>query len=331
MLTGVATALLSMILVGGSTTPMAGENHPVPKDRSELTRGEWFPYVLSKIAPLEWWSYEESRSDVKREHYPGYLSVKLGQSNTWQFPRFCFSLFRPSIESFLALVRAVDEYQGSVVWQVSGNCIGAWPAKPTFYAPILSDEDARRFEQAVRNPPKADPVFVKRAVADIPALCAYLEKRLALTGVVPADFDPAWLSREGLAQSRGEFEQFYEPVFLVPYPKRFSSSADRRRLGMGVGMFQIGEIFKELRATSETTNSSAEGDVVLPDFPFLSRLSDITSSAVYEPVEIPSFSAELVRAQQVVREPTSIRGLDNLIRIGRLAQKQNLGIYFVGQ
>jgi hypothetical protein len=28
---------------------MAGENHPVPKDRSKLIGGQWFPYVLSKI------------------------------------------------------------------------------------------------------------------------------------------------------------------------------------------------------------------------------------------------------------------------------------------
>jgi hypothetical protein len=64
---------------------------------------------------------------------------------------------------------------------------------------------------------------------------------------------------------------------------------------MGIGMFQIGDIFKELSATSETTNSNAEGDLVLPDFPFLSRLSDVISSAVYEPDEIPSLLAQLLR------------------------------------
>ena len=314
---------------------MAGENHPVPKGRSKLIGGQWFPYVLSKIAPLEWWSYEESTSDVKRENYLGDLRYKLAKSNTWQFPRFCFSLFRPSTQSFWDLVHAVTEYQGAVVWGASRNCIGAWPAKPTFYAPIHSDQDARRFEETVRNPPKADPVFVKRAVADIPALCAYLEKCLGLTGVAPADFDPVWLTREGLAQSRGEFEELYEPgdqpVFLVPDPKKLSSSADRRRLHVGVGMFQTAEIFKELSATSQTTNSSADADLVLAPFPFLCRLSDIANSAVYEPDEIPSFLAELLRAQQVVREPASIRGLDNLIRIARLSQKQSVGIYFVVQ
>jgi hypothetical protein len=308
----VATALLLMTF----TQSAADENRPVPKDRTKLTGGEWFPYVLSKMAPLEWSSYRESPSDLKGTHY----SVD-------QFPNFCFFLFRPSTESYFALVRAVSEYDGAVVWRVIGNCIAALPAKPTFYAPILTEEDGKRLEEAIKNPPKPDPTFVKRAVADIPGLCSYLEKRLHLTDVVPKDFDPGLLTREGLAQSRDEYADFYEPgdqpVFLVSDPKTFRSFAGRQRLGMGVTMRQVGQIFNELKASSE--------DDVLPDFPFLSRLSDITNSAVYEPTEIPSFQSELLRAQRVAKEHASLRGLDNLIRITRLAQKQSLAIYFAGQ
>jgi hypothetical protein len=129
----IATALLLMTFA----QIMADENHPIPKVRTELTGGEWFPYVLSKIAPLEWSSYRESPSDVKGTPY----SVD-------QFPNFCFFLFRPSTESYFALVRAVSEYKGKVVWQVLPNCIAALPAKPTFYAPILTEEDAKRLEEA---------------------------------------------------------------------------------------------------------------------------------------------------------------------------------------
>jgi hypothetical protein len=308
----VPTALLLMTFAQS----MADENRPIPKDRSELTGGEWFPYVLSKIAPLEWSSYRESPSDVKGAHYP-----------VDSFPNFCFVLFRPSTESYFALVRAVSGYQGAVVWQVIGNFIVALPAKPTFYAPTLPEEDGKRLEEAIKNPPKPDPGFVKRAVADIPGLCSYLEKRLSLTDVVPQDFDPALLTREGLAQSRDEYADFYEPgdqpVYLVSDPKTFCSSAGCQRLGMGVTMHQIGQIFNELKASSE--------DDSLRDFPFLSRLPDITNSEVYESTEIPSFQSELLHAQRVAKEPVSIRGLDNLIRITRLAQKQSLAIYFVGQ
>jgi hypothetical protein len=308
----VATALLLITFAQS----IADEHRPISKGRTELTGGEWFPYVLSKIAPLEWSSYRESPSDVKRTHY----SVD-------QFPNFCFFLFRPSTESYFALVRAVRGYEGAVVWQVIGNCIAALPAKPTFYASILTEEDGKQLEEAIKNPPKPDPAFVKRAVADIPRLCSHLEKRLNLTDVVPQDFDPALLTREGLARSRDEYADFYEPgdqpVFLVSGPKTFHSSASRQRLGMGITMHQIGQIFNELKASSE--------DDSLRDFPFLSRLSDITNSAVYESTEIPSFQSELLHAQRVAKESASIRGLDNLIRITRLAQKQSLAIYFVGQ
>jgi hypothetical protein len=59
-----------------------------------------------------------------------------------------------------------------------GDCVTALPAKATFYAPILTEEDSKRLEQTIRNPPKPDAGFVERAVAEIPSLCTFLEKRL---------------------------------------------------------------------------------------------------------------------------------------------------------
>jgi hypothetical protein len=127
------------------------DNHSVPKDRGALKGGEWFPYVVSKMAPLEWWSYQESITDVKREAYTSDWSFQLARQNTGEFPRFCFSLFRPSGESYVALLRAVDEYQGGVVWQMHDNCIGAWPSRPTFYGVIRSEQGAKKFEDSVRS------------------------------------------------------------------------------------------------------------------------------------------------------------------------------------
>jgi hypothetical protein len=96
-------------------------------------------------------------------------------------------------------------------------------------------------------------------------------------------------------------------------------------------MFQCDELFEELGAKWDTENSRTQGQSVLPEFPSLSRLSDIASDAVYEPDEVASFLAELFRAQQAVKERQSIRGLDNLIRIARWAAKLKAGIYFGGQ
>jgi hypothetical protein len=48
---------------------MTIQQHAVPTNRGTLKGGAWFPYVIGKLAPLEWWSYQESISGVKREDY----------------------------------------------------------------------------------------------------------------------------------------------------------------------------------------------------------------------------------------------------------------------
>lgn len=194
-----------------------------------------------------------------------------------------------------------------------------------------------------RISPKPAPAQLRlrqKAIADIPLFCAYLEQRLGLRKRAPTDFDARWLTREGLAQSRGEFDEFFEPgdwtVFLARDPNTYAktfqptSSADRS-LSIGVGMFEQGELFHELGAKSDTEKNGTQGQPVLPNFPLLSRLSDIASDATYEPNDVAPFLAELGRAQRSVKEPRSIRGLDILIRITRWAEKLKLGIYFGGQ
>lgn len=310
--------------------------HPVPKNRNALRSGEWFPHVISKIAPLEWWSFLESKADLKRRDYPSDGSFPLFKQNTWEFPRFYFSLFRPSIESYTALQRAVDGYEGAVVWVFHDQCIGAWRAKWTAYPPMSPTELAGKLDEAARNPPQADPAFVRKAAADIPVFCGYLEQCLGLQERMSTDFDPRWLTREGLAQSRGEFEEFFEPgswtVFLARDPSRYSrthqptSTADRR-LSMGITMYQCDELFKELGGKWNTAGEL----LILPDFPLLSRFPDIASDAVYQPHEVGPLLEELLRAHHAVRKAQPIRGVDNLIRIVRWAEKLKVGIYFGGQ
>jgi len=160
-----------------------------------------------------------------------------------------------------------------------------------------------------------------------------------LTEHDPKQFDPRWLTAEGLAQSKGEFEDFFEPgtwsVFLAHDPNAYAktfkptSPADRS-LGLSMSMFEQEDLFKELGAAWANQNSEAESGSSVPGFPLLSRLSDYTSDATYEPEEVSSFLEELRRAQQIVKERRSIRGLDNLIRIARWAKKLHVGIYFGG-
>ena len=84
-----AILLLTIFCVNGVIGPTL-ENHSDPKDRSAFTGGRWFPYVFSKLAPLESWSYQESFADVKREDYASDWGFRLALQNTWEFPRFYF-------------------------------------------------------------------------------------------------------------------------------------------------------------------------------------------------------------------------------------------------
>jgi hypothetical protein len=341
LLVRIFVILLSFFLASeGSSVTL--HQHAVPTNRSALKGDAWFPYVIGKLAPLERWSYEESISDVTREQYRSDSSYQLARQNTWEFPRFCFSMFRPPKESFRALLDAVKDYEGAVAWVMHDDCIGAWKAKPTGEGivrlpPEMVPQDIEKYNQSLRQPP--DAAFIEKAVADIPVFCSYLENRLGLTVRDPQQFDPRWLTAAGLAESKGEFEDFLEPgtwsVFLArdpaAYAKTFKpTSPTDRSLGLSMTMSQQNDLFKELGAEWSSQNAAPEEDPIVPGFPLLSRLSDITSDATYEPNEVVSFLEELHRAQQIVKEPRSIRGLDNLIRIARWAQKLNLGIYFGG-
>ena len=321
---------------------MAFQQPPLPSSRNSLNRGEWFTYVIAKLAPLEWRSYEESISDVKRSDYRSDWRYELARQNIWEFPRFCFAMFRPSNEAFAALVSAVQDYEGAVAWVMHDDCIGAFKAKPAFQGIVrlpsnMSEQEIEKYNQSLRQPP--DPAFTEKAVADIPVFCSYLEKRLGLTEHDPQQFDPRWLTAEGLAQSKGEFEEFLEPgtwsVFLARDPEMYAktlkpTSPDDRSLSIGISMFQQDDLFKELGAKWNSQDASSEEHPIIPNFPLLSRLSDVTSDPTYEPGEVAAFLEELRRAQQIAKEPRSVRGLDNLVRIARWAQSLNVGIYFGG-
>src|SRR5438067_46561 len=130
-----ATALIwGILLTVASTIPMAGSGS-IPKDRAQLSNGDWFPYVISKLSPLEWWSFAASSAEVRREDYPSDWGYELAKQNTWEFPRFCFSLFRPNPEVFSSLLEKVEQYEGDVVWVMHDNCIVAMSFHPTFYTP----------------------------------------------------------------------------------------------------------------------------------------------------------------------------------------------------
>jgi hypothetical protein len=314
--------------------------HPVPKDRTVLSNRDWLPHVISKMAPLEWWSFASSPTELRRDDYPSSFAYELAKQNTWEFPRFCFSLFRPKPEIISSLIAAVNEYKGDVIWAMHDDCIGAFRSKPGFYAPIRTAQERKKFEELARNPPHADPEFVKRAMLDVPRFAVYLEQQLGLAGKPSLDFDPQWLTREGLAASRGPFEDYVEPgswsVFLTRNPQEYArtsqpTSVADRSLDIGVGSSQQEALLEELGADWESYRHSGLQGPVVPAYPLLSRLIDFTDDTLYKSSEVDALLAEALQAQAKVKDPQAIRGLDNLIRIARWAQKLKTGIYFGGQ
>lgn len=340
------SAAIGLLILLGNTSVLMAQSHPVPTNRASLKAGDWFPYVLSKIAPLEWWNFAAFPADVKREYYPDDESFKLAQQNTWTFPRFCFSLFRPTPEAVVPLYKVIDEYRGGVVWAMMDGCISAFPAKPGFYTiPRNPDGSAMDQKQMLAMMEKArearpDPAFVAKAMEDAPQFCAWLEKRLGLEQKAPQQFDPQWLTRDGLANSRGPYEEFFEPgswsVVLSAHPDQIVTNNGQdaegdRPLSMGISMRENDALFKDLGADWEKYQAHGGTGPILPRYPLISRFGDIADDTVYRPEEIDALMAEYLRAETEVKDPGAIRGLDVLIRIARLAQRMKMGIYFGGE
>ena len=219
------------------------------------------------------------------------------------------------------------------------SCISAFVQKPRFIGlgptpeNLTSEEIRKKWEAAIRNPPKPDPEFVRKAVADIPHLCQYLEAQLGLADRVPQDFNSKVLSKDALANSPGTFDNFVEradhmPLLTIPGQRIEFEPGDPHRPNFGVSDSEMGDLLIELGGKF---GGSSLDEPVASEYPLLSRLSDIASDAVYRPNEVNRFLAEIMRAQTVAKRPSSIRALDKLYRIAKWAERDDTGIFFNGQ
>jgi hypothetical protein len=307
--------------------------HSVPKDRAALADRDWLPHVVSKIVPLEWWSFASSPSDLRREDFISDFQYEQAKSDP-AFPRFCFSLFRPKPEQMASLISAVSAYKGDVNWSMGDDCISATLTMQDFPPPPLTAEEQEKLQAMLYKAAHPDAEFIKRAMRDAPSLAAFIEARLNLRKRPSLEFDPQWLTREGLASSRGQFEDYWEPhdwkVSLVRKPEEHPGTLDPtsphdRHLAISIAVHQVDTLFDDLNPSWESFQG--EGPVV-PAYPLLSQFSDISASLVFEPDEVAALLDECLLAQARVKNPLALRGLDNLVRIARWAQKLETGIYF---
>ena len=79
------TLIFGILLAVAPTAAMAG-NRSIPKDRAGLSNGDWYPYVISKLGALEWWSFATSATEVRREDYPSDWTYELAKQNTLGIP-----------------------------------------------------------------------------------------------------------------------------------------------------------------------------------------------------------------------------------------------------
>src|SRR6266853_496385 len=181
--------LVMLLMLTFGCLPTAAGVHPVPKDRTTLSNRDWLPHIVSKIAPLEWWSVAYTSSDLRREDFTSDYQYEQAQADT-SFPRFCFSLFRPKPKEMASLISAVSAYKGDVSWVMEDDCIVAIPAMPDFTAPPVTADEQERLKWLASALPQRDADFINRALLDAPKLAAYLEDRLNLSGKPSLDFDP---------------------------------------------------------------------------------------------------------------------------------------------
>lgn len=334
-----------------SANSMAANVHAVPHDREALRPGDWLPYVVSKLGPLEWWAFASSPSEVKREDYPSDDTYE--ESTAGPFPRFCFLPFRARPDAMHQLNEAIDQYQGDITWQMQDMrghasyqiCIVATGVKPppgqnrTLISSLSIPQERQALEEAIKkaleHPFWAEPGFQKRAMADIPELGAYLETHFDLREKPSLQFDPEWLTAEGLARTPGEFEDFDEPgditAYLVRDPQAYarsaqtspeeatseSSSPDDLILHFGLSVDEVDALLSDL-------GQKDDGNGV-PSLPLLSRIEN--PEGMYQPAEIERLLAELHGARQVVKAPQAIRCLDKLKRMATWAHKMENGIF----
>ncbi|MGZ4816010.1 MAG: hypothetical protein ACXVZV_11415 [Terriglobales bacterium] len=336
--------LLIACLTSGA---LCSDAHRVPTNRADLKGGDWFPYVISKLAPLQTWTFEASPSAIKRENYSSDSSFQMSLHNTWDFPRFCFKLFRPKPEVLAALLNSASSSQDGVFWQYHDNCISAYASQPGYIGfaqgtgsgaqETSMEETLKRFEELDRNPPKADPEFVKKAMATIPQFCQQLEKRLDVTNKDPQQFDLQWLSKEGLRKHPPEPEDFFEPgswqVVLAREPARIAqqvsnTSPSNQYLSFGITGSESTSILEELGVNWERYSESGDMGAATSEYPQLTRFVDTMADIVFSPDEAEALLGECLRAREKVVRPESIRGLDKLFRIASRAENQKLGIYF---
>ena len=309
------------------------------KNRDQIEAEEWFPYVLSKLYPIEWMQFA-SQPD----------------QHGAQAPRFCWR-YRPSDSSaYNRVEQAVSEFHGEVLWRLYAGYLRCCIAAVTLAGPsggyLQTPPDLNPPEK--HAVPAPDPALLAKAVEEIPKLCQHIEQRLGLRNVLPKPFAP---ESDGACQQKPlprDLEDFVEPgmhvVWLVRDTAEFEShsgpaSRSDRMLHFGVTRQEWQTIFLEVLNADEQKHGNlpnmppgqsrtaypAEPKAKVRAYPVLSRTRRYLYDLIFETGEVRLLRQECQHAMARTSSPVALRGLEKLSRICAEAIRLGLGIYMMSQ
>ncbi|HLY92568.1 MAG TPA: hypothetical protein VKQ89_04860 [Candidatus Angelobacter sp.] len=268
--------------------------------------------ALSKIAPLEHWDSSW---------------VSYG-------PNICWELFRPKPKQLSQLWSVIREFEGHTRWQGVDGCLraGVGLAAPPLG---LGVSGFPLFAAPVRSP-----VNDAQATEDLTALAAKIEKQLGLLDVPVKAFSDALMTREGLRQSYGPFEDFVDcgqrNVYLIVNPagpEVYKTTAQDIMLHFEPKDDEMLAICGDIVGLDLTKRdfyrmTEEEGKRVGNSFPLFCRITDYYCGTYVTPQEAPALYEESVALERIAVTPKAIRGVDKLMRIANWAVVKHCGVFF---
>jgi hypothetical protein len=298
----------------GSALPLGGGQ--VEQNVNATSTFSQLKTTLSRLYPIEYWT------------------VSITADTLHPFvPRFCWEFFRADPEVLGRLGHAIREYKSRVNWALgppsgSAFCLIAMRQQAQFvgYPPIGQSTDLIATQEAGQQfAPSAE--FVDRALADVPFLCSYLEKKLGLKGLPEKSFDPRLLAPSD-PPTPDATPDFYEPGMHVARIVFGSSttkgpeSTDKYLLHFSIREAEWREIHREILDSGSLYRDLTRPGTESVFFPLLSRIEE-TESAYFKREEVEGLRQECLRARVVASDARVIRGLDKLILICNWAHGLN--------
>jgi len=292
--------LCALVVSGAISTPQTTKVGNIVTNSDTVSNLVLLKDTLSRFYPIEHWTMSTSADAL----HPFA-------------PRFCWNFFRPSPEAVRGLSEALSAYESSVRWifgppSARAMCIVAVrPGAKAFvgYPPIEQTGvlfPGRPIEQQF----VATKDFIDQALADIPHLCSFLERRLGLERLPSKSFDPRWIAPTdppSLETIPFDFvERGMHVAMVIP-----RNSAEKKILHFSVTQ-------EEWRAISAGVLDNGSQEDSRPRlnasaFPLLSTIQE-TESTYFKESEVAGLREECIRAR-THSTSLAIRGLDKLIML----------------